>query len=111
MMSWSNDFPPLEPPSRLSIGPTGYTGGMLTSADNDSIACVSNSKNVLTMIALTSLSFRTDLKTKSSPSLVWTRHQKALVGNGFTKLGTEISVSEFPSSITSLFISSLSVWI
>ncbi|KAJ0860417.1 hypothetical protein HanRHA438_Chr13g0623431 [Helianthus annuus] len=113
MTSLSKDFPPPEPPSKLTMGPTGYTGGMLVSADNDSIACVSNSKKVLTMIALASPSFCANHRTKSSPALVLTRLQNTLVGTGLTKLGTSTSVSELLNSTTStsLFKSSQSDFI
>ncbi|KAJ0937929.1 hypothetical protein HanRHA438_Chr03g0147361 [Helianthus annuus] len=112
MVSSSNGFPPPPvPPSRLSMGPTGYTGGMVLSADNDSIACVSTSKNELTIIALTSLILRTADKTMSTVSLVWNTVGKTSVGIGLTNVGTVISVSEWPNSTTSWFRSSLNVWI
>ncbi|KAJ0954573.1 hypothetical protein HanRHA438_Chr00c13g0849931 [Helianthus annuus] len=47
----------LSPPTGFNTGPTGYTPGTLLSEVNDSIACVSNSKKVLTMIAFASLNF------------------------------------------------------
>ncbi|KAF5816572.1 hypothetical protein HanXRQr2_Chr03g0135751 [Helianthus annuus] len=111
MTSSSNGFLPPVPPSRLSMGPTGYTGGMVLSADNDSIACVSTSKNELTIIALTSLILRAADKTNSTVSLVWNTVGKTFVGIGLTNVGTVISVSEWLNSTTSWFCSSLSVWI
>ncbi|KAF5816563.1 hypothetical protein HanXRQr2_Chr03g0135661 [Helianthus annuus] len=95
-------------PSRLSMGPTGYTGGKLVS-ENELIACVSNSKNVLTMIPLAFLSFRKELPSMSGSSSIWDTARTTFIGTGVTKHGTTISPSCLLSPIISCFLSTHNV--